>query len=82
MGYLEDLADKLAQDVLKAQDALGEDRLYMEVARELAAASNTLEEAFLTSVRVRLAERRARRFLIERVRKGRGGAVPPEDGTT
>ncbi len=63
MSLVEDLANKLAADVLKVQDELGNDRFYMEVAKELAASSTTLEEAFLTSIRVRLSERRARDFI-------------------
>jgi len=39
----------------------------MEVAAIIGASSTTLEEAFLTSIRVRMAEQRARAFLMERV---------------
>lgn len=67
MSALDRLADKLADDTLKVQDALQEDRLYMEVAQVLAAASQSLEEAFLTEIRVRLAERKARDFLNTKV---------------
>lgn len=63
MGTIETLAQKLAVDTLKVQDASGEDRLYMEVSQVLGAASQSLEEAFLTEMRVRLAERKAREFL-------------------
>lgn len=61
------LASKLAEDTLKIQDAGGDDRLFMEVAKVLAASSQTLEEAFLTEVRVRLSERTARTFLMKKV---------------
>ncbi len=64
---LDTLAQKLAADTLKVQDALGEDRLYMEVAQVLAAASQSMEEAFLTEVRVRLAEQKAREFLEKKL---------------
>ncbi|MBT8152400.1 hypothetical protein KMP13_00500 [Epibacterium ulvae] len=64
---LDTLAQKLASDTLKVQDALGEDRLYMEVAQVLAAASQSMEEAFLTEVRVRLAEQKAREFLEKKL---------------
>lgn len=72
------LASKLADDTLKIQDASGDDRLFMEVAKVLAASSQTLEEAFLTEVRVRLSERNARAFLIKKLdelkaRAGSGG---------
>ncbi len=71
MTVMEELADKLAADTLKAMDALGEDRLYEEVARVLGASSPSSEEAFLTAMRIRLAERRARAFLTDHVRRAR-----------
>ncbi|MQY41497.1 hypothetical protein GG681_02495 [Epibacterium sp. SM1969] len=64
---LDTLAQKLAQDTLKVQDALGDERLYVEVAQVLAAASQSMEEAFLTEVRVRLAEQKARSFLNQKI---------------
>ena len=60
------LAAKLAEDVLAVQDATGEDRLYIELGNVLGSSSQTLEEAFLTEVRIRLAERGARDFLNQR----------------
>ncbi len=67
MSTLDRLAAQLAEDTLKVQDALEEDRMYMEVAQVLGAASQSLEEAFLTEIRVRLAERKAREFLTQRL---------------
>lgn len=69
MAVVDDMADALAADTIKAMDKLGQPFLYEEVARELAAASTTMEEAFLTAMRVRLAERRGRVFLNKRVRQ-------------
>ena len=69
MGVLEDMAEELAADTMKAQDKLGEPYLYEEVARIIGAASTTLEEAYLTAMRVRLAERRGRIFLEKRIRE-------------
>lgn len=71
MSMVEDLAERLADDTLKAMKHLGDDRFFMEVAEELAAASTTLEEAYLTAIRVRLAERRARAFIRARVEAAR-----------
>lgn len=71
MSSLNTLAEKLAEDTLKVQDALGEDRMFMEVAQVLGAASQSLEEAFLTEIRVRLAERKARDFLNTRLAKAK-----------
>lgn len=64
---LETLADQLASDVVAAMDETGQDRLYIEVGTVLGASSQSLEEAFLTAVRIRLAERNARRFLDTRL---------------
>lgn len=63
MGVLEDLADELARDALDAGDTLKQDEFYRDVAKVLGASSTTLEETFLTSIRIRLAERRGREFL-------------------
>ena len=61
------LAAQMAEDVLELQDELNEPRLFVELGEALGAASQTLEEAFLTEVRVRLAERAGRKFLRDRV---------------
>ena len=63
MSTVDQLAAKLAEDTLEAMDATGEDRLYVQVGDLLAASSQSLEEAFLTEIRVRLAERNARKFI-------------------
>ncbi|WP_101069127.1 hypothetical protein [Roseovarius salinarum] len=68
MGITEDLADKLAIDTLKAVDATGDEDLIKEVSETLGATSQTAQEAFLTSVRVRRADNRARAYLLERVK--------------
>ncbi|RRH73524.1 hypothetical protein [Falsigemmobacter faecalis] len=65
MGLLEDLADTLSADVFQAMKATGDDRLYERVARSIGALSPSMEEAFLTSIRLRLAEQRGRQFLIQ-----------------
>jgi hypothetical protein len=45
---------------------LGNDDIIYETAKVLVATSSTMEEAYMTSIRVRLAEQRARRFLEEK----------------
>lgn len=67
MSSIEKLAEKLADDVLEAQIELGNDRLFVEIGNVLAAASQTLEEAFLTECRIRLAERKARDALQAKI---------------
>ena len=70
MGITEDLADDLAKDVIKAMEDLGDDTLIAEVARVIGATSTTTQEAFMTAIRVRLSEKRARVFLEARLIKG------------
>lgn len=65
MALLDDLADKLAIDVLKVVDKLGDDQLIKDVAKILAASSTPMEEAFLSCARMRQAEQRARAYLRE-----------------
>ena len=67
MGVAEELADKLAIDVIAAAEKLGDDRLIEEIATALGASSPTTEEVFRTSVRVRLAEARARLLLNRKI---------------
>jgi hypothetical protein len=69
MGLAEDLGDKLAIDVLKIVDKVGDDQLIMKVAELLGASSTPTQEAFLMAVRVRQAETRARGFLRDYVAK-------------
>lgn len=69
MAMTEDLAEALAEDVLKAVEKLGDDQLIMDVAKVLGASSAPTEEAFLSAVRVRQAEARARKYLQERIAK-------------
>jgi hypothetical protein len=75
MSALQDMADKLADDVLAAEAELGDDRFYEKVAQVLAAASPTFQEAYITSIRVRLAERRGRLFLERALAAKRGEIV-------
>ena len=63
MGILEDLADALARDAIAVSEELEDEMLLTEVAKRLGASSTTMEEAYLTSIRIRLAERRARKWL-------------------
>ncbi len=72
MTALQNLADQLADDVLAAEAELDDDRFYEKIARVLMAASPSFQEAFMTSVRVRLAERRGRDFLQKALAAKRG----------
>lgn len=72
MASLQEMADQLADDVLAAEAELGDDRFYEKVAKVLMAASPTFQEAYMTAVRVRLAERRGREFLEKALAAKRG----------
>ncbi|MEM9756580.1 MAG: hypothetical protein AAF914_11335 [Pseudomonadota bacterium] len=63
----EDLADKLAIDVIKAMEKLDDDTLVDEIAQVIGASSPSTEEAFRTAARVRMAEARARKFLTAKL---------------
>lgn len=77
MGVIEDMGDALARDVIDAMDELGDDRFYDKVSKVLADASPTMQEAFMTAIRVRLAERRGRAFLERALKaKREGGEMP------
>jgi hypothetical protein len=77
MALLDDLADRLADDVMLAMAELGNDRLFMDVAKVLGTSSPSMQEAFLTSIRLRLAERRGREFLEATLRAQREGGKAP-----
>jgi hypothetical protein len=62
MALIEELADALSSDVYKAMQEFGDDRLHERVAKSIGALSPSLEESFLTSMRIRLAEQRGRQF--------------------
>jgi hypothetical protein len=76
MSVLEDMGDQLALDVLAAMDELGDDRFFDKVSKVLLDASPTMQEAFLTAFRVRVAERRGRAYIeaaLKAMREGREG---------
>lgn len=63
MGIVEDVADELALESLKIINATGDDAFVQRVADTIGGSSQTMEEAYLTAVRVRRAEQRAREML-------------------
>ena len=69
MALIDELAEKLAADVMEAQRALGPDadRLYVEVANYIGTSSPSLQEAFLTACRLHLSEQRGRSFFERRL---------------
>lgn len=82
MGAVEDLSDALARDVIAAMDALDDDTLVDQVSKILLSTSSTTQEAFMTFVKVRLAERRARRFIEDKIARAKAAKAPPADPAT
>jgi hypothetical protein len=75
MSVVEDLADNLAQTTLAAMAQIDDDRFYDKVSRVIGASSPTLQEAFLTAIRVRLAERRGRDFVEAALAAAKSGSA-------
>ena len=69
MALTEDMADEIAQLALADELRTGDETIIAQVAEILGASSQTLQEAFLTSIRVRRAERRARELLAARAKQ-------------
>jgi hypothetical protein len=64
--YLEKVAGELANLALADEVRSGDKKIVGEIADIVGSSSQTLQEAFLTAVRVRRAEARARAVLAER----------------
>ena len=75
MRVVEELADNLAKVAIELANKLGIDDVIYNTAKVLVATSSTMEEAYMTSIRVRLAERRARRFLEEKAPETKRGSL-------
>ena len=76
--FVQDLADGLARDVLEGGIALDDPYFFEKVAKVVGASSPTLQEAFMTSIRIRMAEKRGREFLERALAAKRAGTAPPE----
>lgn len=67
MGITENLAESLARDTVEAAEKLGHDTLIDEISKSLGASSQPTQEAFMTAVRVIMAEKRARAMLNAKI---------------
>lgn len=67
MALLDDMADELAQLALADEARSKDETIVAQVAEILGSSSQTLQEGFLTAVRVRRAEERAKAVLAERL---------------
>ncbi|MEM9581977.1 MAG: hypothetical protein AAGA08_02580 [Pseudomonadota bacterium] len=63
MGVTDEIADELAIEALNLERETGDEKIVNKVSEILGASSQTTQEAYLTSVRVRRAEQRARDYL-------------------
>ncbi len=63
MTYLESIADDLAQKVLSNPDNLDDNVAVDLISASISASSATLQETFLTAIRIRRAEIRAKATL-------------------
>jgi hypothetical protein len=77
MSVLEDMGDALALEVIAAMEELGDERFFDKVSKVLLDASPTMQEAFLTAYRVRVAERRGRAFIEASLKAKREGGSGP-----
>ncbi len=67
MTKAEELADVLAERVVAHVEATGDEEAISTLSGAIGETSQTLQEAFVTSVRVRRAAIRADRLLAERI---------------
>ena len=79
MGIVEDVADELALESLKIINATGDDAFVQRIADTIGGSSQTMEEAYLTAVRVRRAEQRAREALNQ-IKDNMARSLPSPDG--
>jgi hypothetical protein len=77
MGVLEDMGDALARDVIAAMEELGDERFHEKVSKVLLDASPTMQEAYMTAYRVRVAEKRGRAFIEASLKAKREGGTGP-----
>ncbi len=76
MSRADEIADDLASQTMEIINATGNDDIVNEVSAALGGYSQTLSESFMTAIRVRRAEQRARSILTTR-RKAAG--LPDND---
>jgi hypothetical protein len=73
MAVLDEVADGLAKRVIRTMVKTGDDTIERRIADEIGASSPTLQEAFLTAMRLRKAELRGHK-LLDKYEKGE--AIP------
>ena len=76
----EKLADQLAADVIAHIEKTGDEDAVTVLSQVLGDSSQTLQEAFITSVRVQRAALRAQRLLAKRIRAQAEAKAAAADG--
>lgn len=74
--YVEKIAGELADLALADERRSDDEKIVNEISEIVGASSQTLQEAYLTAVRVRRAERRARQLLADRATEQIISTVP------
>ena len=77
-AYVDKVANELADLALADQKASGDIGIVDQIGEVLGASSQTLQETYLTAIRVRRAEERARAILAERAANGYAAAPKPK----
>ena len=72
MELTEKIADELALQALEVVEKTDDDRIIKQISDVMGASSQTLQEAFMTAVRVRRAETRARELLASALARADG----------
>ena len=80
MSKMEELSDELALLALDLEEESGDENTVKKIADALGSSSPTMEETFLTAVRIRRADRRARRLIQSLKSGGPEPAIPPKPG--
>ncbi len=70
MSKVDEIAEKLALDALDYEKTTGNGSVVTEIGKIVGASSSTLQDAYLTAVRVLRAEKLARAYLEEMKTKG------------
>lgn len=79
--YTEDTANNLADLALAEAAASGEEKIVDVIGEILGTSSQTLQESYLTAIRVRRAEARVRELLADRQAKRAQAAAAPAPET-
>lgn len=77
-AYVDKVANELADLALADQKASGDIGIVDHIGEVLGASSQTLQETYLTAIRVRRAEERAREILAQRAASGYQAAPKPK----